>query len=200
MHFPNEEIAAGRPVRVTPLHERYAAMGAHFGMTDGWERPNWFAGEGREPVETPTFRRSEAHDAVARECAHVQSAAGYTDLITYANYLITGPDAAAFLHRVLPGKLPKADGRLALMPLIEENAGTLGDVTVLRLDAETYMMVGSGSLSRIHMRTILPHADRFDMTFENRTESWGGFSVAGDRKSTRLNSSHSQQSRMPSSA
>ena len=34
-----------------------------------------------------------------------------------------------------------------------------------------------------------------------RTEGWEGcLSVPGDRKSTRLNSSHSQQSRMPSSA
>ncbi len=181
MHFPNEEISAGRPVRTPPLHERYRSLGAHFGMSDGWERPNWFAGAGREPVETPTFRRSEAHDAVARECAHVQTAAGYVDLITYANHLIEGPGAEAFLRRVLPGRVPKADGQLALMPLIDENAGTIGDATVLRLGSEQFMMVGSGPLSRIHLRTLMPFAASFDMTFQNRTESWSGFSVAGPR-------------------
>src|SRR5690606_32418505 len=71
MHFPNEELHAGRPVRVTPMQERYQEMGAFFGMADGWERPLWFSPDGSAPFETPTFRRSEAHTAIGVECAHV---------------------------------------------------------------------------------------------------------------------------------
>ncbi len=181
MHFPNEEISAGRPVRTTPMHERYASMGAHFGFADGWERPNWFAGTGNKAKETPSFQRSEAHDAIARECKHVHTAAGYADLITFANYLVQGPDAETFLRKVLPGRLPKSDGRLSLSPLVNNQGGTLGDVTVLRLGDERFMLVASGAMSRIHLRTILPSAEGLDLEFINRTDTWSGFSIAGPK-------------------
>ena len=181
MHFPNEEIEAGRPVRKTPMYDRYTKMGAHFGFADGWERPNWFAGPGQTAVETPSFRRTEAHAAMARECAMVARSAGYTDLITYANYLVEGPDAAKFLRRILPGRLPRKVGRLGLMPIVNDHGGTLGDATVLRLDDDKYMLIASGALSRVHLRVLMPFAEGMDLTFENRTDTWAGFSVAGPK-------------------
>ena len=51
-HFPNEEVEAARPVRVTPMYERCREMGACFGMADSWERPLWFG----EPGNTPLAR------------------------------------------------------------------------------------------------------------------------------------------------
>ena len=181
MHFPNEEISAGRPVRKSPMYDRYAEWGAHFGFADGWERPNWFSGPGKKAIETPSFRRTEAHDALARECAHVHQTAGYSDLITLANYLVEGPEAETFLRRVLPGRLPKSVGRLTLSPLINDQAGTIGDTTVLQLAPDRFMLVGSGPMSRIHLRTILPHAEGLQLNFQNRTDSWGGFTVAGPK-------------------
>ncbi|MFO0997297.1 MAG: FAD-dependent oxidoreductase [Alphaproteobacteria bacterium] len=181
MLFPNEEVTAGRPVRTTPMHERYKAMGAFFGMAEGWERPMWFGEPGTAPIETPTFRRSEAFDAMARECRHVMAEAGYGDLITYAKYEVSGRDAARFLDRVLPGRLPRQDGQIALSPLVNAKGGLMGDVTVLRLASDRYMLVGSGAASRIHLREVLPHLDGLDARLTNDTEGWGGFMLAGPK-------------------
>lgn len=181
MHFPNEEVLAGRPVRVTPMHERYKEMRAHFGFADGWERPNWFSQDGTEPKETPTFRRSEAHAAIAAECAHVASEAGYTDLISFANYLVEGSGAEDYLRHVLPGKLPSRDGALSLSPVLDCKGGLMGDMTILRLSQSRFMLVGSGALSRIHLREILKSLNEFDVRFSNRTETWTGFSIAGPK-------------------
>ena len=54
VHFPFEERPAGRPCRVTPIHDAQAAQGAVFGSVYGWERPNWFAvdGEPRSGTES----------------------------------------------------------------------------------------------------------------------------------------------------
>ena len=52
VHYPFEERPAGRPRRVTPIHEEQAARGAVFGFACGWERPNWFA-VGPEPRTEP---------------------------------------------------------------------------------------------------------------------------------------------------
>ena len=54
VHFPFEERPAGRPRRVTPIHEAQGARGAVFGCAYGWERPNWFAaGPGSPPESRP---------------------------------------------------------------------------------------------------------------------------------------------------
>ena len=50
VHYPFEERPAGRPRRVTPIHEVQAGQGAVFGCVYGWERPNWFARR-PEPAE-----------------------------------------------------------------------------------------------------------------------------------------------------
>ncbi|MBV8918090.1 GcvT family protein, partial [Bradyrhizobium sp.] len=181
IHFPNEEVIAGRPVRTTPMHERYEVLGACFGVADGWERPNWFAIDRQPPVETATFRRSEAHRAVAGECLHVRDEAGYTDLISFANYLVEGEQAADFLRRALPGRLPAKDGGLTLSPVVDVKGGLLGDMTILRLQSHRYMLVGSGSHSRIHLRHLLPIAEDMNLRFSNRTEQWTGFSIAGPK-------------------
>ena len=60
VHFPFEERPAGRPRRVTPIHDAQAARGAVFGFAYGWERPNWFA-----PGPAPRSERpSETEDGV----------------------------------------------------------------------------------------------------------------------------------------
>ena len=52
VHFPFEERPAGRPRRVTPIHEAQAARGAVFGCVYGWERPNWFAAGPESPSDS----------------------------------------------------------------------------------------------------------------------------------------------------
>ena len=60
VHYPFEERPAGRPRRVTPIHDAQAARGAVFGCAYGWERPNWFASRTAPHPE----RRSGSGDAV----------------------------------------------------------------------------------------------------------------------------------------
>ena len=40
--YPGEEKKAGRPLRVSPVYARHAALGAAFGEKGGWERVNWY--------------------------------------------------------------------------------------------------------------------------------------------------------------
>ena len=43
IHYPNEERASARPLRLSPAYARLHDLGAVFGEKTGWERPNWFA-------------------------------------------------------------------------------------------------------------------------------------------------------------
>ena len=69
VHFPYEEIPDARPLRRSPLYERLGPRGACFGEKAGWERPNWFAPPGVEPVDEQSFGpRRTGGEHVGDEC------------------------------------------------------------------------------------------------------------------------------------
>ena len=74
--YPNEEMPAARPLRRTAVYDRLKEQGAVFGANFGLESALWFAPKGVEPVEEPTYRRSNAFEHVKQECRAVRTAVG----------------------------------------------------------------------------------------------------------------------------
>jgi dimethylglycine dehydrogenase len=98
MTYPNEFWPAGRPARTTPLYDTFKQGNAVFGVSDGLEMSLYFAPAATDPVEVPSFRRSNAFASVAKECLAVRREAALLD-ISAAKYEITGPDAAQWLDK-----------------------------------------------------------------------------------------------------
>src|SRR5919106_420865 len=94
--FPNEELPAARPLRTTPIYDRLRLRGAVFGAAFGLEHALWFAPTGAEPYEVPTFRRSNAHEPVRRECRAVRKAVGILEIANYGKHEVAGPGAEAW--------------------------------------------------------------------------------------------------------
>lgn len=178
--YPNEELSAMRPWRTTPLYDCLRARGAVFGAAFGLEHALWFAPEGAEPVETPTFRRSNAFEHVGEECRAVRNAVGLTELATYAKYDVTGPAAAAWLDRVLAGPVPRP-GRLGLSPMLSPNGRLVGEFTVGRLGEEAFQIVGSGIAQAVHMRWFLEQLPSSGVALRNRSSEVAGIAIAGPR-------------------
>ena len=57
MHYPHKQMETARGARRSPFHDKLASMGACFGEVSGWERPNWYAPPGVEPVYRYSFGR-----------------------------------------------------------------------------------------------------------------------------------------------
>lgn len=173
VHYPDEERAAARPLRQTPCYDRMKALGAVFGATYGWERPNWFAppgyglsesdlakpdvllnenhppvAEGERPREKWSFRRSNYFDFVGAEARHVHEAVGLQDMSAFAKYEVSGPGAEAFLDHLVANKLPQKIGRVALTHMLSKNGGVRSEFTVLREGPQSFYLVGMGSMER----------------------------------------------------
>jgi dimethylglycine dehydrogenase len=178
--FPNEELPAARPLRTTAIYDRLKARGAVFGASYGLEQALWFAPEGREAVETVTFRRSNAHDPVGAECRAVRGAVGIIETSGFAKYAVTGKAAEAWLARLLAGRLPAADGRITLAPMLSPAGGIIGDFTVARLGPEEFMVFGSGQAEDYHMRWFEAHLED-GVDVRPLRSALTGLSVAGPR-------------------
>ena len=175
---PNEEWPAARPNKVSALHDRMTRANAVFGESFGLEVPLWFAPEGSDPVETPSFRRSNAHDPVGEDCRVVRESVGIIDSSSIAKYEISGPDAVSYMDYVFASRLPKI-GRMRMGTLLTPAGELKGDMTVMRLAEDKFLITGSSYLQEFHMLWFEQHAGDRDVRIINRTDALSCISIAG---------------------
>lgn len=181
IHFPNEERAAGRPVRTRPAYDKQKQMGAIFGLNYGWEHPLWFSVDGEPKAETLGFTRQNWWEPVGREARMLREHAGIIDISNFAKYEVKGAGAEDWLNALFANHMPREVGRSCLTPLIGKRGGIAGDFTVTRLGDDDFMVVGSGMAERFHQRFFraveLPKAT----LFRSLTDTVCGFNVAGPK-------------------
>jgi dimethylglycine dehydrogenase len=176
--YPNEELPAGRPHHTTPAWDIWDGQRAVFGSAYGMEHANYFAPEGEERFETPSFRRSNAFKTVGEECRAVRTAVGINEIHNFGKYDASGPGAEAWLDHVMAGRLPR-EGRISLTPMLSESGRLIGDFTVMRLGPDRFQLTASYAAQGYHMRWFERHLpdDRVDL--HNVSRERIGFQIAG---------------------
>jgi dimethylglycine dehydrogenase len=142
--------------------------------------PLWFARDGEPQAEVYGYSRPHWLSAVEREGKATAQSAGLYEISAYAKYEVTGPEAASWLDFVLAGRLPGADGRTALSPILSHAGRLIGDVSVTRLGARRFLLVGSGAAQAMHMRwfgSLTPRDG--SVRVENRSSALCGLHIAG---------------------
>ena len=177
--FPNEELKAARPLRTTPLYDRFKAMGAFFGVSYGVENALWFAPDGMKADEPVTFRRPESFNIVGDECRAVRNSVGCLEISGYAKYEVTGSGAEGWLSHMLANKVPPA-GRMTLAPMLNERGKLIGDFSLAKVSDERFYIFGSGAAENYHMRWFEKHLpDDGSVKVEALGLDLCGLSIAG---------------------
>ncbi|MBV2360823.1 FAD-dependent oxidoreductase [Thalassococcus sp. CAU 1522] len=177
--YPNEEKPAARPHRTTPMHDIFDRMGAVWGHQYGLEVVNYFA-RGDEPrYETPSFRRSNAFAATAREVAAVRGGVGINEIHNFGKYRVTGAGARAWLDRIMAGRIPRP-GRLSLTPMLSPAGRIIGDFTVSCLAEDRFQLTASYGTQAYHLRWFLQNLDD-GVSVENISDRRTGFQLAGPK-------------------
>ena len=147
MAWPAEEYASGRPLRKSPLYERLKSAGAVFGEKLGWERPNWFAdlAAGEKPEDIYTYGRPNWFEAVGREHRATRERVALFDQTSFAKFRLVGRDAEAALSWIAANDVAKPPGALTYTQMLNARGGIECDLTVARLDDDTfYVVTGTG--------------------------------------------------------
>ena len=176
--YPNEELPAARPVRRSPIYDKLLAAGAVMGANFGLENALWFAPPGVAPVETPTYRRSEAFPHVRAECQAVRRHVGLYETSNYGKYEVTGRGARAWLDRVFACRIPRP-GRLGLAPMLSPAGRIIGDLSIACLADDRYLIVGSGFAEEFHLRWFWQASPPTDVHVRSACSTLTGVSIAG---------------------
>ncbi len=206
-HYPDEERAAGRPLKTAPCYDRMRDLGAVFGSIYGWERPNWFApkdhGIDVSSLEKPdvltnenhpkpdpngkikeiwSFRRSNYFEPVGQEIRNVTENVGLQDMSPFAKAIVSGNGARQWLDSILANRIPKTRGRIALCHLLTKNGGVRAEFTVYERAPDEFYLVSAGALERHDhdiLRKLLPKDG--SVQFESVTQAYGVLVLAGPR-------------------
>jgi 4-methylaminobutanoate oxidase (formaldehyde-forming) len=187
MAWPNREFTSGRGLRQSPLHDRLAARGACFGVKGGWERPNWFARGGMEPVAAYSFGRQNWFGCHAAEHNAARRAVAIFDQSGFAKFLVTGRDALRVLQRLCANDVDVPPGRAVYTGMLNERGGFESDLTVIRLAEEEFYLV-SGAAQAVRDRDwIVCHIDPGERAgLADVTEAFAVLGVMGPNARTLL--------------
>jgi len=177
--FPNEEKPAARPFRTTPMYEVWKSKNAVFGQQFGLEVVNYFALPGEPTFESPTFRRSNAWEAVRQEVHAVREGVGVNEVQNFGKFRVTGPNARGWLDRIMAGRIPKP-GRVSLSPMLEPSGRLIGDFTITCLAEEEFQLTASYGAQVYHARWFAKNADD-GVVVENISDRRTGFQIAGPK-------------------
>jgi dimethylglycine dehydrogenase len=179
--YPHGEREAGRPARTSPLYDRLAAVGAIYGVRNGWEVPNFFAA-GETPLRPPAaFARPYWFVAVGNECRAAAHTAGILDLSFLAKFEIAGPQAETALGAVLTGALPRRDGDVTRCAMLTPRGGIATMLIVVRLAADHFLLIGPGEYEARDADDLARRLARQSVGFRNVTGAIAMLLVTGPR-------------------
>jgi len=132
-HYPFRQFESARNVRHSPIHERLESLNACFGEAAGWERPNWFAPEGVEPVYKYSFGKQNWFEYSADEHRAARENVVMFDQSSFSKYQVEGRDACACLQHISSADIDVPLGKVVYTHWLNENGGVEADLTVTRM-------------------------------------------------------------------
>ncbi len=179
MHWPFKQPKAGRGLRKSALHDHWAAQGAVFGQTAGWERGLWYAQSDAEKDLPYSVGAQHWWPIAAREASVMEQGVALLDLSPFTKIDISGPDACAMLNGLTCANVDVANGRVIYTPILNDRGGIEADVTITRHGA-THFHLTSGAATRWRDLALLHrHAKGWDVTLTDRTEGYVTLGVMG---------------------
>ena len=180
--WPNREMRTARPFRRSPVYHLLERANASFGSRMGWERANFFAPPGTEPVIEYSWSKPNWLPWVAAEHTNTRSAVTVFDQTSFSKYLVVGPDAESALQWLCTADVAVPPGRTVYTGMLNARGTYESDVTVTRISGTEYLVVSSAATTerdQDHIRRNLPSGSA--ATVVDLTSSYAVLGVMGPR-------------------
>ena len=146
----------------TQLHARHVAAGARMVPFAGWDMPVQYS-------------------SIVTEHLAVRQAAGLFDVSHMGEFIVSGPDAADFLARVVPGDVLGMDVHKAIYTqFTNERGGVVDDLLVYRLHHH-YMLVVNASNIEKDWEHLVPLVPEKGVTLTNASDRTSLLALQGPK-------------------
>ncbi|BCT75165.1 sarcosine dehydrogenase [Sinomonas cyclohexanicum] len=163
---PLQPKLSPRNLRVSPFHARHQQLGGFFLEGGGWERPYWFEANAELLKELPADWQPPARDSwsgmfsspiAAAEAWKTRTAVAMYDMTPLKRLEISGPGALRLLQELTTGDLDKKPGAVTYTLLLDDQGGVRSDITVARLDEQTFQLGANGNIDTAYFERAARH-------------------------------------------
>lgn len=170
LHWPFKQPKAGRGLRKSALHGHWAAAGAYFGLTAGWERGLWYAQSEEERHLPYSVGDQPWYSIACREAAVMEQGAVMLDLSPFGKFDVEGPEALALMQHLAAGNLDVDTGTAVYTPMLNGRGGIEADVTITRLAPDQFRITSGAATRRKDLAWLQRHAKARDVQVTDMTE------------------------------
>jgi dimethylglycine oxidase len=157
---PLQPKESPRDLRVSPFHARQRELGAFFLEGGAWERPYWYEANAElldqlptewQPVERDSWSSRYYSPIAAAEAWKTRTAVAMYDMTPLRRFEVSGPGAVDLLQRLTTGDVAKKPGAVTYTLLLDDHGGIRSDITVARLDDETFQIGANGPVDYVYL-------------------------------------------------
>jgi glycine cleavage system aminomethyltransferase T len=158
---PLQPIERPRPLRRSPFYEQERQLGARFFESRGWEVPRWYEANAplldRVSVAGRDGWAGQFWSPIAgAEHLATRETAGLFDMSPLPKIEVSGPAAAEWLDALTSNRVARKPGSVTYALLLDDAGGIQSDITVARIDRETFQIGANGPADFASLRKLLP--------------------------------------------
>jgi glycine cleavage system aminomethyltransferase T/glycine/D-amino acid oxidase-like deaminating enzyme len=183
---PAEQWASNRGVRVSPFYEQEKKLGAVFYEAAAWERPHWYESNAKLVEEYGVQPREHEWDArwwspiINAEHLAMRDRAAMFDLTAFSIFDVVGPGALDVVQKVSARQMNVPSGRVIYTPVLTPSGGFKSDLTIMRMDDETFRVVTGGAHGMADKKWFADHLNDA-ARIEDLTSTWCTVGLWGPR-------------------
>jgi glycine cleavage system aminomethyltransferase T/glycine/D-amino acid oxidase-like deaminating enzyme len=183
---PAEQWASNRGVRVSPFYEQEKVLGAVFYEAAAWERPQWYESNAGLVEEYGVRPREHEWDArwwspiINAEHLAMRERAAMFDLTAFSIFNVKGPGALDVVQQVSARQMNVPSGRVIYTPVLTPSGGFKSDLTIMRMDDETFRVVTGGAHGMADKKWFADHLND-GARIEDLTSAWTTIGLWGPR-------------------
>ncbi|MGC4035445.1 MAG: FAD-dependent oxidoreductase [Chitinophagaceae bacterium] len=158
---PLQPMESPRPLRTTGFYQRQKELGGFFLEASGYERPHWYEANSNLLTRYKSPQRDEWSSKfwspiIGAEALAVRENVGLFDITTLKRIEVIGKGALEFLEKMTTGNLRKKPGSITYCLLLNEKAGIMSDITVMRRDENDFFIGVNSNIDINYLKQAAP--------------------------------------------
>ncbi len=141
MHWPYKQHKTSRNQKLVPYHEELKEAGACFGVSGGYERPMWFAKNGKNKEYKYSYNYQNWYPSAEFETKNARKNIGLFELTPFSKYDLEGETVHQELQKICTANIKNEVGKCTYTQMLNEDGGIETDLTVVCLKENNYRIV-----------------------------------------------------------
>ena len=180
MHWPYKQLKTSRNQKILPYHKELQKVGACFGEVAGFERPMWYALNGKKPEYKYSYNYQNWYESAKYETTNARKDVAFFDLSSFAKFEIEGEESFSSLQYLCSNNIKNNKGSTTYTQMLNKNAGIEADLTVTCISSSKFRII-TGSGVREHDKKHIKKYLSSKVSFKDITEDYSCFGIFGPR-------------------